>query len=92
MICKLNSPRVILTTNEYACGHNFYERCFVVMTERPDIVGLQQMIGRSNRVNYQGEKNGAIVLGYMTYKDQLIKRLKTEWLEKSLKGNKVKKV
>lgn len=80
MLKRLDHYQALLTTKENACGVNFFEKCHVLVTFMPEtIVDFHQMFGRSNRSNYRGEKNGAImcdqdidkasIVEYLTAKD-----------------------
>lgn len=57
-----NVPQVILTTKAASLGVNFYKKAYVIMTEKPTTwAEYQQIVGRSNRLDYKGEKTAALV-------------------------------
>ena len=57
-----NAPQVILTTKAASFGINFYQKAYPIMTEKPRTwVEYQQIVGRSNRIDYTGEKKAALV-------------------------------
>ena len=56
--------QVILTTKAASLGVNFYKKAYVIMTEKPTTwAEYQQIVGRSNRIDYTGEKKAALVMG-----------------------------
>ena len=64
-----SAPNIILTTMESAIGINFYKKCTPVMTIYPqEYDEYLQILGRSNRENYRGEKK-AIILTDNLYLD-----------------------
>lgn len=77
-------PNVILTTQMYAAGLNFFEKCYVVITQNPDSFNdLAQMMGRSNRTN-KGLQNGAILLEEQCSKEDLIENLTSKMINDAI--------
>ena len=63
------APQAILTTRTTSFGINFYQKACPVMTEKPDTwEEYQQIVGRSNRIDYTAGKTAALITGrdYMT--------------------------
>lgn len=57
-----NGPQVILTTKAASFGINFYRKAYPIMTEHPTTwAEYQQIVGRSNRIDYTGEKKAALL-------------------------------
>lgn len=42
-------------------GVNYWDKCFVILSHRPDnLTDMVQALGRSNRVEFSGDKHGTI--------------------------------
>ena len=54
--------KIILTTPTYSIGINYFDLCYVILTENPDDMQMyEQMVGRSNRVDFKAKKNVVFV-------------------------------
>ena len=59
---KPDMPKLVITSIKSSCGYNFYKRCTVIMMQRPtDHAMYKQQVGRSNRLDYQGEKEAILI-------------------------------